>query len=146
MHDALRHPFNLVDGVFPGLSAGQDLVYVLEKGRRQLIVIGPGDVEGRATALLKTFGMILKKGYFASTSGSLYKTGRVGRMLQSIALFFWTSAEERYRTRSAAASGCNAPHCFVGLASKYFVGKECISSGCFVGCGQIHAGSYSASD
>jgi hypothetical protein len=41
---------------------------------------------------------------------------------------------------------CNAPHCFVGLASKYFVGKECISSGCFVGCGQIHAGSYSASD
>ena len=27
---------------------------------------------------------------------------------------------------------CNAPHCFVGLASKYFVGKEGIWSRCFV--------------
>ncbi len=26
--------------------------------------------------------------------------------------------------RSAAMLACNAPHCFVGLASKYFVGKE----------------------
>ena len=43
MHDTLSHSFNLVDGVFPGLRAGQDLVYVLGKGRRQLIVIGPGD-------------------------------------------------------------------------------------------------------
>ena len=32
MHDALSHPFNLVDGVFSGLRAGQDLVYVLGKG------------------------------------------------------------------------------------------------------------------
>ena len=43
MHDALSHLFNLDDGVLPGLRAGQDLVYVLEKGRRQLVVIGPGD-------------------------------------------------------------------------------------------------------
>ena len=34
MHDALSHLFNLDDGVFPGLRAGQNLVHVLEKGRR----------------------------------------------------------------------------------------------------------------
>jgi len=34
---------NLEDGVFPGLGAGQDVVYALEKGRRKLVVIGPGD-------------------------------------------------------------------------------------------------------
>ena len=105
MHDALSDLFNLNDGVFPGLGAGQDLVYVLENGSRQLVVIAPVTVEGRATALLKTSSMILKKGFFASTSGSLYKAGRVGRALKLIALFFWISAEERYRTRSAAASG-----------------------------------------
>jgi hypothetical protein len=43
MHDALSHSFNLVDGVFPGLRTRQDLAYVLEKRRRQLVVIGPGD-------------------------------------------------------------------------------------------------------
>jgi AraC-like DNA-binding protein len=43
MHDGLSHSFNLVDGVFPGLRTRQDLVYVLEKRRRQLVVIGPGD-------------------------------------------------------------------------------------------------------
>src|SRR5262252_6573328 len=36
---------------------------------------------------------------------------------------------------------CNAPHCFVGLASKYFVGKEGIWSRCFVDYGQIRSGS-----
>ena len=41
MHDALSHLLNLGDGVFPGFRAGQNLVYVLENGRRQLIIIGP---------------------------------------------------------------------------------------------------------
>jgi hypothetical protein len=36
-------------------------------------------VEGRDTALLKTSSLILKKEHFASTSGSLYKAGRVGK-------------------------------------------------------------------
>jgi hypothetical protein len=49
--------------------------------------------------------------------------------------------EERKRLVAPKRHGCNAPHCFVGLASKYFVGKEGIWSHCFVGCGQISAGS-----
>jgi hypothetical protein len=32
MHDSLSHRFNLDDGVFRGLRAGQDVIYVLEKG------------------------------------------------------------------------------------------------------------------
>jgi hypothetical protein len=43
MHDALSHLFDLDDDVFPGLRAGQDLVYVLENGGRQPVVIGPSD-------------------------------------------------------------------------------------------------------
>jgi len=43
MHDSLSHRFNLDDGVFSGLRAGQDLTYVLEKGCRQLVVIGSGN-------------------------------------------------------------------------------------------------------
>ena len=37
---------------------------------------------------------------------------------------------------------CNAPRCFAGLASKYFVGKEGVLSHCFVEFGQIKAGSF----
>lgn len=43
VHNALSDLCNLEDGVFPGLGAGQDVVYALEKGRRKLVVIGPGD-------------------------------------------------------------------------------------------------------
>src|SRR5258707_10433404 len=41
---------------------------------------------------------------------------------------------------------CNAPHCFVGLTSKYFVGKEGILSRCFVDCGQMRFRSCDTSD
>jgi hypothetical protein len=54
MHDALSRLFNLVDGVYPGIGAGQDLVYVLEKRGRQQVVSAPVKVEGRAVASLKT--------------------------------------------------------------------------------------------
>ena len=37
---------------------------------------------------------------------------------------------------------CNAPRCFVGFASKYFVGKEGALSHCFVGFVQIEVGSF----
>ena len=43
MRDTLSHLFNLDDGLLLRLRAGQDLVYVLEKGRRKLVLIGPGD-------------------------------------------------------------------------------------------------------
>ena len=50
----------------------------------------------------------------------------------------WTEADRNRALAEAQKDHeCNAPHCFVGLASKYFVGKECILSGCFVGCGQM---------
>jgi hypothetical protein len=39
----------------------------------------------------------------------------------------------------------SAPHCFVGLASKYFVGKEVFGHGVSWGCGQISVGSYGTS-
>jgi len=40
---------------------------------------------------------------------------------------------------------CSAPHCFVELASKRFVGKDDTESRCFVGYGQIRAGSCGTS-
>jgi hypothetical protein len=43
VHNALSDLFNLEHDVFPGLRVGQDVAYVLEKGRRKLVVIGPGD-------------------------------------------------------------------------------------------------------
>ena len=46
------------------------------------------------------------------------------------------------RTRKSPRQECNAPCCFAGLASKYFVGKEGVLSHCFVEFGQIKAGSF----
>jgi len=43
VHNAFSDLCNLEGGVFPELGARQDVVYALEKGRRKLVVIGPGD-------------------------------------------------------------------------------------------------------
>ena len=48
-------------------------------------------------------------------------------------------------TVAQVAPACSTPNCFVGLASKYFVGKRGIWSDCFVGYGQIGCGSLSCS-
>jgi len=105
MYDAPSHLFNLDDGVFPGFGTGQDLVYVLEQRGRHLVVIGPGDGRGPGDGVVENIQHDLKKRVFREHIRITIQAWQGGKTLKAIALFFWTSAEERYRTRSAEASG-----------------------------------------
>src|SRR5207249_9685287 len=52
------------------------------------------------------------------------------------------SSSSTIQPGSIRLNSCNAPRCFVGFASKYFVGKEGALSHCFVGFVQIEVGSF----
>jgi len=43
VHNGLNDLFKLKDGVFPGLPPVRTLLTFWKKGRRKLVVIGPGD-------------------------------------------------------------------------------------------------------